>query len=166
MTLSVETLLVVTLALAVFSAITALGGSLVFGIGYERLSSGFEIVRKQTAYFSDAIFKLEKRVSEHDKKIASVGGAGAERAESLVRHAEDMLNELNHLAQRMQNGDIDAPDEGEEEDVREMPALRVEKPATIVISAREAAQPAALACTSFWGDNTAEQSAPRGVTLM
>lgn len=76
MMISAEALVVAALALAVFSAITALGASLVFGIGYERLCAGFEVVRKQTAHFSDAIFKLEKRAGEQDKKIETLlGGA-------------------------------------------------------------------------------------------
>ena len=62
MDVSVETYLVVALAFAVFSAVTAIGSSLVLGIGFERLRAGFEVVRKQSAYFSDAIFTLEKRV--------------------------------------------------------------------------------------------------------
>jgi septal ring factor EnvC (AmiA/AmiB activator) len=64
MVVSVETFLVVSLTLAVFSAVVALGSSLVLGIGFERLRSAFEVVRKQTGFFSDAIHKLEEQVTE------------------------------------------------------------------------------------------------------
>lgn len=69
MQISVETLLVVSLVLAVFSAVVALGTSLVLGAGFERLRagfdnlrSGFEIIAKQTGFFSDAIHKLDMKV--------------------------------------------------------------------------------------------------------
>lgn len=100
MDVSVETYLVVALAFAVFSAVTAIGSSLVLGIGFERLRAGFEVVRKQTGYFSDAIFTLEKRVDEQDAVLAS-GGINTDRAESLVRHAETLLTELTHVAKGM-----------------------------------------------------------------
>ncbi|QQG37064.1 MAG: hypothetical protein HYS17_04675 [Micavibrio aeruginosavorus] len=100
MDVSVETYLVVALAFAVFSAVTAIGSSLVLGIGFERLRAGFEVVRKQTAYFSDAIFTLEKRVDEQDVKMAT-GGINTDKAESLVRHAENLLTELTHVARGM-----------------------------------------------------------------
>ncbi len=100
MDVSVETYLVIALAFAVFSAVTAIGSSLVLGIGFERLRAGFEVVRKQTGYFSDAIFTLEKRVDEQDVRMAT-GGVNTERAESLVRHAETLLTELTHVARNM-----------------------------------------------------------------
>lgn len=100
MDVSVETYLVVALAFAVFSAVTAIGSSLVLGIGFERLRAGFEVVRKQTGYFSDAIFTLEKRVDEQEAVLAS-GGINTDRAESLVRHAETLLTELTHVAKGM-----------------------------------------------------------------
>lgn len=100
MEVSVETYLVVALAFAVFSAVTAIGSSLVLGIGFERLRAGFEIVRKQTGYFSDAIFTLEKRVDGQDAVIAN-GGINTDKAESLVRHAENLLTELTHVAKGM-----------------------------------------------------------------
>lgn len=100
MEVSVETYLVVALAFAVFSAVTAIGSSLVLGIGFERLRAGFEVVRKQTGYFSDAIFTLEKRVDAQDVVMAN-GGINTDRAESLVRHAENLLTELTHVAKGM-----------------------------------------------------------------
>lgn len=112
MDVSVETYLVIALAFAVFSAVTAIGSSLVLGIGFERLRAGFEVVRKQTGYFSDAIFTLEKRVDEQDVKLAT-GGINTDKAESLVRHAENLLTELTHVARGMKT-EAEAPAAKEE----------------------------------------------------
>lgn len=68
MTLEVETVVAVSLMMAVFSAVAAIGTSLVLGAGFERLRSGFEVVRKQTGFFSDAIHKLEQKVETVDKQ--------------------------------------------------------------------------------------------------
>lgn len=62
MTLDVETIVAVSLMMAVFSAVAAVGTSLVLGAGFERLRNGFEVIRKQTGFFSDAIHKLEEKV--------------------------------------------------------------------------------------------------------
>jgi chromosome segregation ATPase len=71
MTLSVETIMAVALMMAVFAAVAAVGTSLVLGAGFERLRSGFEIVRKQTGFFSDAIHKLEQKVEVVDEQTGS-----------------------------------------------------------------------------------------------
>ena len=68
MTITAETYLVVALAFAVFAAITALGSSLVLGVGFERLRAGFEIIKNQTGYFSDAIHGLDKRLDSTEKQ--------------------------------------------------------------------------------------------------
>ena len=68
MTLEVETIVAVSLMMAVFSAVAAVGTSLVLGAGFERLRSGFEVVRKQTGFFSDAIHKLEQKVDVVDQQ--------------------------------------------------------------------------------------------------
>ncbi len=150
MDVSVETYLVVALAFAVFSAVTAIGSSLVLGIGFERLRAGFEVVRKQTGYFSDAIFTLEKRVDEQDVKLAT-GGINTDKAESLVRHAENLLTELTHVARGMK---ADA----------ETPAVEESAPMTIEIKSE--ALPTTMAhYTSQWGDLGKDES-KRQVTLM
>lgn len=71
MTLDVETVVAVSLMMAVFSAVAAVGTSIVLGAGFERLRSGFEIVRKQTGFFSDAINKLEHKVEIVDKQATN-----------------------------------------------------------------------------------------------
>ena len=75
MTASLETYMVVSLAFAVFAAVTAIGAAIVLGIGYERIRFGLErvkegldLVTRQTGYFSNAIFTLEKRVEDMDQK--------------------------------------------------------------------------------------------------
>ena len=70
MTLEVETVMAVSLMMAVFSAIAAVGTSIVLGAGFERLRAGFDIVRKQTGFFSDAIHKLEQKVEVVDKQAS------------------------------------------------------------------------------------------------
>ncbi len=73
MTLEVETVIAVSLMMAVFSAVAAIGTSLVLGAGFERLRNGFEVIRKQTGFFSDAIYKLEQKVEYVDKQAARFG---------------------------------------------------------------------------------------------
>ncbi|MFP4313678.1 MAG: hypothetical protein ACLFR0_05055 [Alphaproteobacteria bacterium] len=68
MTLEVETIVAVSLMMAVFSAVAAVGTSIVLGAGFERLRSGFEVIRKQTGFFSDAIHKLEQKVEVVDEQ--------------------------------------------------------------------------------------------------
>ena len=66
--MDVETIVAVSLMMAVFSAVAAVGTSLVLGAGFERLRNGFEVVRKQTGFFSDAIHKLEQKVEVVDEQ--------------------------------------------------------------------------------------------------
>lgn len=64
MTSMMETCLIIALSFAVFSAVATIGASLALGIGYERLRAGFEVIRKQTGYFSDQIYRLDTRVEK------------------------------------------------------------------------------------------------------
>lgn len=68
MTLEVETVVAISIMMAVFSAVAAIGTSIVLGAGFERLRSGFEVIRKQTGFFSDAIHKLEQKVEIVDQQ--------------------------------------------------------------------------------------------------
>lgn len=68
MTLEVETIVAVSLMMAVFSAVAAVGTSIVLGAGFERLRTGFEVISKQTGFFSDAIHKLEGKVDAVDEQ--------------------------------------------------------------------------------------------------
>lgn len=66
MSLEVETVVAVSVMMAVFSAVAAVGTSIVLGAGFERLRSGFEVIRKQTGFFSDAIHRLEEKMEVVD----------------------------------------------------------------------------------------------------
>lgn len=90
MTLSVETCLVVALAFAVFAAVAAIGSSLVLGIGFERLRASFEVVKKQSGYFSDAIFRLDHRVEILEKQGESAAAADADIAPEVHHIVADM----------------------------------------------------------------------------
>lgn len=68
MTVTMETCLIIALSFAVFSAVATVGASLALGIGYERLRAGFEVIRKQTGYFSDQIYRLDTRVEKLEKQ--------------------------------------------------------------------------------------------------
>ncbi|MCB1592976.1 MAG: hypothetical protein KDI90_11060 [Alphaproteobacteria bacterium] len=72
MSLEVETVVAISIMMAVFSAVAAVGTSIVLGAGFERLRSGFEVVRKQTGFFSDAIHKLEKKMEQVDAETGRV----------------------------------------------------------------------------------------------
>lgn len=101
-----ETYIVVSLLMAVFAAITALGTSLVLGVGFERLRAGFEVIKKQTGFFSDAIHNLEEKVDHVDKQ-AALAGASLEKLESKVdivdKQSSFFSNALHNLEQKVDN---------------------------------------------------------------
>ncbi len=127
MSVDVETIVAVSIMMAVFSAVAAVGTSIVLGAGFERLRNSFEIVRKQSGFFSDAIHKLEEKmevvdentgrfsqsISLLDRKVANVG----EQTNSFtdkVKHLENKVdivdrqtsffsNSLYDLEQKMTN---------------------------------------------------------------
>lgn len=80
-----EIYVVVSLAFAVFAAVSAVGSAIVLGIGYERLRAGLErvkegldIVGRQTGFFTTELHKLEQRMDENERparKVASKGRA-------------------------------------------------------------------------------------------
>lgn len=92
MTLSAETLLVVSLMMAVFAAVSTVGTSLFLGAGFERLRAGFETIKKQTAYFSDAIHNLDHRVDHVEKQSGYFFEAitGLEQAQNKPQPLNDM----------------------------------------------------------------------------
>lgn len=72
MSVSAEMYIVISLMFAVFAAVAAIGTSLVLGVGFERLRAGFEVVKKQTGFFADAIHQLDERTKELDEKAAAI----------------------------------------------------------------------------------------------
>ncbi len=133
MTMEVETIVAVSLMMAVFSAVAAVGTSIVLGAGFERLRSGFEVIRKQTGFFSDAIHKLELKVEEVDaqassftqsmhqmeQKVSNVGeqaNAFSSSIQSLEKKVEVVDKQTGFFAQAIQKLDkkIDTVDAHEE----------------------------------------------------
>ncbi|MCB1563317.1 MAG: hypothetical protein KDJ75_07070 [Alphaproteobacteria bacterium] len=101
MTLEVETVVAVSLMMAVFSAVAAVGTSIVLGAGFERLRSGFEVVRKQTGFFSDAIHKLEQKVEIVDEQANSFGQS-MHTLEEKVMNVGEQANAFSSSMQKLE----------------------------------------------------------------
>lgn len=101
MTLEVETVVAVSLMMAVFSAVAAVGSSIVLGVGFERLRSGFEIVRKQTGFFSDAIHKLEEKFETVDKQTGNFSRS-MEKLEAKVENVGEQANAFTQTVQKLE----------------------------------------------------------------
>ena len=109
MTVTMETCLIIALSFAVFSAVATVGASLALGIGYERLRAGFEVIRKQTGYFSDQIYRLDTRVEKLEKqdRPAPAEIAVAERAEEADDKSSYLtINSSAIQAKREQHPDV------------------------------------------------------------
>ncbi len=101
MTLEVETIVAVSLMMAVFSAVAAVGTSIVLGAGFERLRCGFDVIRKQTGFFSDAIHKLEEKVEIVDKQTGKFTQS-INHLEAKVANVGDQANLFNDTIQKME----------------------------------------------------------------
>lgn len=129
---SIETYMVVSLAFAVFAAVTAIGASLVLGVGYERLRLGLEkvkegldLVNRQSGFFSNAIYKLEKNVDALDERqqiFQEETVADTKRTESLIQHAENLVIQANHEIRQMK-----VDEEHEPDDTIDMPSVETAK---------------------------------------
>ncbi len=105
MTLDVETVVAVSLMMAVFSAVAAVGTSLVLGAGFERLRCGFEVVRKQTGFFSDAIHKLEQKVEDVDRQTGNFSASIhtlEQNVTTATAQAESFGETVEALAQKVE----------------------------------------------------------------
>ena len=100
MSIEVETIVAVSVMMAVFSAVAAVGTSIVLGAGFERLRCGFEVIRKQTGFFSDAIHKLEQKVEEVDGETARVTDA-VSTMEEKVNNVGDQANAFSDSMQKL-----------------------------------------------------------------
>lgn len=98
MTLNVETILAVSIMLSVFAAVTTVGASLFLGVGFERLRAGFEVISKQTGFFSDMLNRLEKKVEVADVQAAQA----AKTARSLEMKVDGMMEQANLFAGSIQ----------------------------------------------------------------
>jgi hypothetical protein len=101
MTLEIDTLIAVSLMMAVFSAVAAVGTSIVLGVGFERLRAGFEIISKQTGFFSDVIHKLEKKVEKVDESTDSFSRS-ITTLEAKVGSVGDQANAFTQSVQKLE----------------------------------------------------------------
>jgi len=101
MSLEVETIVAVSVMMAVFSAVAAVGTSIVLGAGFERLRSGFEVVKKQTGFFSDALHQLEQKVEQVDTQTASFTQS-ISLMESKVTNVGDQANAFSENMQKLE----------------------------------------------------------------
>lgn len=101
MTLDVETVVAVSIMMAVFSAVAAVGTSIVLGAGFERLRSGFEVVKKQTGFFSDTLYKLEKKVETVDEQTNSFSSS-IQTLEAQVSGVGEQANAFSESMQKME----------------------------------------------------------------
>lgn len=107
MSVSAETYIVISLMFAVFAAVAAVGTSVVLGAGFERLRSGFEVVRKQSGFFADAIYKLDQRTQKLDEEHAKLKGNVThlgERIERVEKTTTFLADGINSLEQRILAG--------------------------------------------------------------
>ena len=112
MSVSAETYIVISLMFAVFAAVAAVGTSVVLGAGFERLRAGFEIVRKQSGFFADAIYKLDQRTQKLDEEQAKIKGNVThlgERVERVEKTATFLADGINSLEQRILQGSPSQP---------------------------------------------------------
>ncbi len=101
MSLEVETVVAIAVMMAVFSAVAAVGTSIVLGAGFERLRCGFDVVRKQTGFFSDAIHKLEKKMEVVDAETGRVTHA-INQIEAKVANVGDQANAFSTVVQTLE----------------------------------------------------------------
>lgn len=107
MSVSAETYIVISLMFAVFAAVAAVGTSVVLGAGFERLRAGFELVKRQSGFFSDAIYKLDQRTQKLDEEQAKLK-AGVysvnERMDRVEKQVTFMGDAVNSIEQRILQG--------------------------------------------------------------
>ena len=107
MQVSAETYIVISLMFAVFAAVAAVGTSVVLGAGFERLRLGFEIVKKQTGFFADAIYKLDQKTQELDADTARLkaGVYGMnDRMERVEKQTTFIADAVNSMEGRILQG--------------------------------------------------------------
>lgn len=97
---------------AVFAAVAAVGTSVVLGAGFERLRAGFEIVKNQSGFFADAIYKLDQRTQKLDEDHTKIKGTVThlgERVERVEKTATFLADGINGLEQRILQGSPSQP---------------------------------------------------------
>jgi len=105
MSIEVETIVAVSVMMAVFSAVAAVGTSLVLGAGFERLRSGFEVIRKQTGFFSDAIHKLEEKmvvVDDQTDKVTKTISVMETKVNNVGEQANAFSQSMHKLKEKVE----------------------------------------------------------------
>lgn len=101
MSVDVETIVAISIMMAVFSAVAAIGSSLVLGAGFERLRSGMDVIRKQTGFFSDAIHRLEEKMEVVDKQTGQFSRS-IEVIETKVQNVGEQANAFTKSVQSLE----------------------------------------------------------------
>ncbi len=101
MSIEVETIVAVSVMMAVFSAVAAIGTSIVLGAGFERLRGGFEVIRKQTGFFSDAIHKLEEKMDVVDEQTGKFSHS-ISVMEAKINNVGEQANAFTESVQRLE----------------------------------------------------------------
>ncbi len=107
MSVSAETYIVISLMFAVFAAVAAVGTSVVLGAGFERLRAGFEVVRRQSGFFADAIYKLDQRTQKLDEEQAKMKSGVyniGERMDRVEKQVTFMGDAVSSIEQRILQG--------------------------------------------------------------
>jgi hypothetical protein len=113
MSVSAETYIVISLMFAVFAAVAAIGTSVVLGAGFERLRAGFEVIKNQSGFFADAIYKLDIRTEQLGEETAKLKAGMVDtqdRVGRVEKQTSFMADELNELSQRILSGTPTSPD--------------------------------------------------------
>ena len=100
MSVSAEMYIVISLMFAVFAAVAAVGSSVILGVGFERLRAGFEVVKKQTGFFSDAIHQLDekaKMLDEQQGKIKESVIQVSTRVDRVEKQTEFFADAINSV---------------------------------------------------------------------
>ena len=107
MSVSADMYIVISLMFAVFAAVAAVGSSVVLGVGFERLRAGFEVVKKQTGFFADAIHKLDQRADELEHsngEIKEAVSSMSTRVERVEKQSDFFFSSLNSLESQILEG--------------------------------------------------------------
>ncbi len=132
MSVDAETYIVISLMFAVFAAVAAVGSSMVLGAGFERLRAGFDLVRRQSGFFADAIHKLDQRTQKLDEETSrlksGLTGMG-DRVDRVEKQTIFLGDAINSIEQRILQGTPVQPVEKPSirmQDVA-MPTLHIQK---------------------------------------
>jgi len=100
MSISAEMFIVISLMLAVFAAVAVVGSSIVLGVGFERLRAGFDIVKKQTGFFAEAIHKLDQKSKELQDFVVKV----EKRVDGVEKQSGFFFQSLHNLEEKILSG--------------------------------------------------------------